>query len=122
MIERSPVLWHEVASTQSFEELERVIGAEVTSPEARFPPRCVTNRKKCDIEISSVFVNNLGNDTMCFRCETSVASEEACFAACGEQVHVSRATPTIDRVATPLVLCAGRMHYDRPYRDLAVCW
>ena len=38
MLERTPMIGHQIARSESVEQLERVIGAQVTAAKARLPP------------------------------------------------------------------------------------
>src|SRR5215204_324168 len=77
MIERTPVVRHEVTRTQLVEQLERIVGAQVSATKARFPPWRIPDRKQRDVEIASAVVNHLADDTIGIRHECGVAGKEA---------------------------------------------
>jgi hypothetical protein len=84
----------------------------MSTPESWFPPRRVADGEQRDVEISTLPMNDFRNDAMCLCSQASVASKEARFVTGVEQVHVGRATPTINRVPTALVLCACGVHHN----------
>jgi hypothetical protein len=57
----------QVARFEPVEQSERIIGTQMTAPETGFPPRCMTDGEKGDVEPALIPVNDIGNDTMRIR-------------------------------------------------------
>ena len=105
MIERTPVVRHEVARTQLVEQPKRIVGTQVSPTKARFPPWGIPYRKQGEVEITSTFVNHLADHSIGIRHQPGVASEETRLVAGVEQIHVRRASPSVYRITAAFVLC-----------------
>ena len=122
MLERAPMIRDQVTRFEPVEQLERIIGTQMTASKPGFPPRCVTDGEKRDVEAALIPVNDVGNDTMRIRRQGSIAGKEARFIAGVEQIHVGRTAPPIKGVATTLVACACGMNDDITNSNLAIGW
>src|SRR5678809_34228 len=94
----------------------------MTTSEAWFPPRCVTNRKKRDVQLPGIFVDDFTDHTMRFRSEPCVAGKETRFIAGIHQIHVGSTPPAIDGVTAPLMLSLRCVNDNIANRNLTICW
>lgn len=107
MVERAPVIRNEKSRLQSLEEDQCIVTCQMAAPEAWFPPRCVTNWKKSNIELPPSRVKGTFYEFMRPAGKTGIPCKEAAHAGGFYQVHVGGASPLVDPVSAAPMLGHG---------------
>jgi hypothetical protein len=71
----------------------------------------MSDRQESDIKRPLTSMNDIANHMVCFWSKRCVASEKAGLIAAVHQIHVARAAPSIERVATAFVASGSRMNH-----------
>ena len=100
--------------TKCLEKRERIIVREMSAAESWLPGRRVADWQQCDIEGAVGAPQYALDERVCIGHECRIAGEEQAFFLRFGEVHVRRASPTVDPVAIALVRSTLGMEANRP--------
>src|SRR2546425_196562 len=107
MIEGSPVIRNEVLSPESLKQSKSITAGKVPFAKSRLPPRRMSDRKKGEIQTSSIrdkmFFNQVGRITG----KRSISSKKAGYFISIYKIHICCTSPAIHTISVSPVSCRG---------------
>src|SRR5438132_8529756 len=107
MIEGPPVIRNEVLSPESLKQSKSITASKVPFAKSWLPPRRMSDRKKSEIQTSSIRDKMFFNQVSRITGKRSISCKEAGYFISIYKIHIRCTSPAIHTISVSPVSCRG---------------